>query len=268
MKGSGEQRAESGERRARTEGRRTMDDGRETRSRRRTFLYLLFICFLLSALSSQLSAPFVFAQDRSVIEARLTRFVKQIYNDDDDVRIKFNPMTISRNEKTKIRNISFLEMPDANGAGICSLELELDGGRTRNVHVPFRVFAKRKIFMMRHPGKQGDVIRKTDITVKEIYLSGRNNEYPATVEEVAGRVLKRDIAANTVVTKQILEEQIALQRGDLVNIVVESKRLLVQARGKTIDKGRIGDTVRVKNVTSGKELVGKVTGSNTVVVQF
>lgn len=243
-------------------------EDRGTRGGRRTFLSLFFLWFLLSALCCLFFAALVSAQDRSVIEARLTRFIKQIYNEDDDVRIKFNPITISQNGKTKIGNISFLEMPDATGAGICSLELEQGNGRTRNVHVPFRVFTKREIFMMRNPGKRGDIINKTDITVKEVYLSGRKNEYPATIEDVVGRVLKRDIAANTVVTKKVLEDQIALHRGDQVNIIAENKRLLVRTKGKAIDKGRIGDTVRVKNVASGKELVGRVTGSNTVVVQF
>jgi len=202
------------------------------------------------------------------VEVRLTRFVKQLYGENDDVRVRFNPVTISQNEKTKIKNISFVEMPDANGAGICSLELEQNGGRTRNVQVPFKVFTKRKIFMMRHPGKQGDIIRKGDISVKEIHLTGRNSEYPATAEDIIGRILKRDIAANTVITRQVIEDQIALQRGDLVNIVLEGKGLLVRTKGKAIDKGRVGDTVRVKNVTSGREITGKVASGSTVVIQF
>ncbi len=247
MKGSGERRAES---------------------KRTRFIWLFIFCFLLSALSSLLSAAFVFALDRSVVETRLERFVKQLYGENDDVRVRFNPVTISRNEKTKIRNISFVEMPDANGAGICSLELEQNGGRTRSVQVPFKVFTKRKIFMMRYPGKQGDIIRKGDISVKEIHLTGRNSEYPATAEDIIGRVLKRDIAANTVITRQVLEDQIALQRGDMVNIVLEGKGLLVRTKGKAIDKGRIGDTVRVKNVASGREVMGKVASGGTVVIQF
>lgn len=261
MKGSGEQRAESREPRAKREEQ-------NAKKKMISFVRLFFLCFLLSALSSPLSAGFAFALDQSVIEEKLARFVKQIYNEDDDVRVKFNPITISRNGRTKVKNISFLEMPDANGAGICSLEVEQNGGRTRSIQVPFKVFAKRKIFMLRHPGKQGDTIRKADVTVKEVYLTGRNNEYPAAIEEVAGMVLKRDIASNTVITKQVLEDRIALQRGDLVNIVVENKRFFVQTKGKAIDKGRIGDTVRVKNVASGREIAGKVAGSNTVVVQF
>ncbi len=261
MSSSREQRAESRE-------LKTKIEDRGARSRRRAFLKLFFFCFLLSAISYQLSAVFAFALDRSVVEARLTRFVKQLYGENDDVRIRFNPVTISQNEKMKIKNISFVEMPDANGAGICLLELEQNGGRTRSVQVPFKVFAKRKIFMMRNPGKQGDIIRKADISVKEIHLTGRNSEYPAAAEDITGRILKRDIAANTVITRQILEDQIALQRGDSVNIVLEGNGLLVRTKGKAVDKGRIGDTVRVKNITSGREVIGKVVSSSAVVVQF
>jgi len=234
----------------------------------RTPLNLFFFCCLLIAICCLLCPDFASALDRSVVEARLARFVKQLYGEDDDVRVRFNPVTISQNEKTKIKNISFVEMPDANGAGICSLELEQNGGRTRSVQVPFKVFTKRKIFMMRHPGKQGDIIRKGDISAKEIHLTGRNSEYPATAEDIIGRVLKRDIAANTIITRQVLEDQIALQRGDLVNIVLEGRGLLVRTKGKAIDKGRIGDTVRVKNVTSGREVMGKVASGGTVVIQF
>ncbi len=233
-----------------------------------TPLNLFFFCCLLIATCCLLCPDFALALDRSVVEARLTRFVKQLYGENDDVRIRFNPVTISQNEKTKIKNISFVEMPDANGAGICSLELEQNGGRTRSVQVPFKVFAKRKIFMMRNPGKQGDIIRKADISLKEIHLTGRNSEYPAAAEDIIGKILKRDIAANTVITRQILEDHIALQRGDSVNIVLEGNGLLVRTKGKAVDKGRIGDTVRVRNITSGREVIGKVVSSSAVVVQF
>lgn len=243
-------------------------EDRGSRIRRNAFLRLFFLCFFLSSVFCLLSSAFASALDRSVVEAKLARFVKQLYGENDDVRVRFNPVTISQNEKTKIKNISFVEMPDANGAGICSLELEQNGGRTRSVQVPFKVFTKRKIFMMRHPGKQGDIIRQGDISVKEIHLTGRNSEYPATAEDIIGRVLKRDIAANTVITRQILEDQIALQRGDLINIVLEGRGLLVRTKGKAIDKGRIGDTVRVKNVTSGREITGKIASGSNVVIQF
>jgi flagella basal body P-ring formation protein FlgA len=39
-------------------------------------------------------------------------------------------------------------------------------------------------------------------------------------------------------------------------------------KGKTIDKGKIGDTVRVKNISSGKEILGRVAAHNTVAIDF
>ena len=35
-----------------------------------------------------------------------------------------------------------------------------------------------------------------------------------------------------------------------------------------IDKGRIGDMVRVKNISSGREITGRVTAHNAVTVDF
>ena len=117
-------------------------------------------------------------------------------------------------------------------------------------------------------GKKDEAIKKGDIFIKETYMNGKGDEYPASLEDLTGKVLKRDVPANTIITYQMLEEPVAVQRGEIVNIVAENKKLLVLVKGKMIDKGRIGDTVRVKNISSGKEIVGRVTAHNAVSIDF
>jgi len=65
----------------------------------------------------------------------------------------------------------------------------------------------------------------------------------------------------------MLEEQLVLAKGEIVNMTLESKKLLVQAKGVALEKGKMGDTVRVRSA-SGKEVIGKVTGSNSISVEF
>jgi flagella basal body P-ring formation protein FlgA len=43
--------------------------------------------------------------------------------------------------------------------------------------------------------------------------------------------------------------------------------LVVQGKGTALEKGKVGDLVRVKS-PSGKEVIGKVTGNDTVAVEF
>jgi flagella basal body P-ring formation protein FlgA len=70
-----------------------------------------------------------------------------------------------------------------------------------------------------------------------------------------------------VITLKVLEDPTAIQKGEVVNITAQNRRLLVQGKGTALEKGKMGDVVRVKS-TSGKEIAGKVTGSNTVSVEF
>jgi flagella basal body P-ring formation protein FlgA len=236
----------------------------------RKVLTIFFLVFAFCLPSSIFLLPSVAcrAAEYSANEARIIRFVKEIYNDSDDIQVHLNTIPNQLKEKNKVKNITFMKVPDANGDGICNIEIDISGGRSKNVQVPFRVFVKRKLFVLKTAGKKDESIRRGDIFIKETYMNGKGDDYPASVEDLTDKILKRDVPANTILTYQMLEEPIAVQRGEIVNIVAENKKLLVLVKGKTIDRGRIGDTVRVKNISSGKEIVGRVTAHNTVGIDF
>jgi flagella basal body P-ring formation protein FlgA len=208
------------------------------------------------------------AAEYSVVEVKIINFIKEIYNDSDDIQIRLNTIPNQMKEKVKVKNITFAKIPDANGDGICAVEINASAGRSKNIQVPFRVFIKRKLFMLKIALKKDDVVKKEDILIKETYMNGKRDEYPASIADLAGKIVKRDLSANTILTYQMLEEPVVVQRGEIVNIVAENKKLLVLVKGKTIDRGRIGDTVRVRNMSSGKEIVGRVTALNTVSIEF
>ena len=154
------------------------------------------------------------------------------------------------------------------GDGICAVEIETAPGRLRTVQVPFRVFTKRELYVLKAAGQKGDAIGPKDIVVRETYMNGKGSGYPTSVDDVVGKVLKRDVPANTLVTDQILEDRIVVRRGDAVTIIAESDKLVVRTKGKTVDKGRMGDVIRVKNTVSGKEVMAKVVSSSSVKVEF
>jgi flagella basal body P-ring formation protein FlgA len=208
------------------------------------------------------------AAEYSVVEVKIINFIKEIYDDSDDIQIRLNTIPHQMKEKVKVKNITFAKIPDANGDGICAVEINASAGRSRNIQVPFRVFVKRKLYMLKIALKKDEYIKKEDILIKETYMNGKGDEYPASLADLSGKTLKRDLPANTILTHQMLEEPVAVQRGEIVNIVAENKKLLVLVKGKTIDKGRIGDTIRVKNISSGKEIVGRVTALNAVSIDF
>ncbi|MCX5807260.1 MAG: flagellar basal body P-ring formation chaperone FlgA [Proteobacteria bacterium] len=234
--------------------------GRQKGMRINTILYvLIYSLFIASA---------AFAAEVPTVEAKIKDFIRKFYNEREDVYIKLNHLPDSLKDKSRVKHINFAKIPDSNGDGLCLVEIDEKHGRTKNVYVSFRVSNKKKMFVLKQAAKKGDIVRSDDIFVKEVYLNGNGMDYPLKIGDVMGKALKRDVSAGTVITSQVLEDSFVMQRGDTVNIVAENKKLLVQTKGRTLERGKIGDFIRVKNLTSNKEIVGRVVGSGTVNVDL
>ena len=202
----------------------------------------------------------------STVEKQLTAFVKQFYGED-EIQVKFTNIPALLKGNIRVRNINFSKIPDGQGDGLCIVEYDGKEGRSQNVYVSFKVFKKRSLFVLNHDGKRGDTVTARDLTEKEAFLNGAG-QYPASRDEIVGKRLKRDMQAGSVITPQVLEERILVQSGEIVDITAENPRLSIHASGKALDRGRMGELIRVRNLTSGKEVYGKVTGTKSVTVEF
>lgn len=221
-----------------------------------------FICLWLASVHP------AFSQDESAVEKRLTSFIRDFYGKEEHVQVKLtNIPAFAKGGKVKVKSVNFAKVPDVQGDGLCLVEVEGKDVKERSVYVAFKVYKKKVLYMLHQTLKRGDVVKEEDVAEKEAYLTG-SVAYPSSRSEVVGRKVRKDLQAGTVLTPQVLEEQILVKSGDVVSIVAENQRLVVNANGKALDRGKLGETIRVKNMTSGKEILGRVTGSNTVTVEF
>jgi flagella basal body P-ring formation protein FlgA len=210
---------------------------------------------------------FASPNEQSPLEKRLTRFVEAFYGEESEIQVRFHNIPGSMNAWTKVKSVNFARVPDAQGDGICYVEFDGKEARERSAYVPFKVFKKKRLFVLKAAGKTGEAITDADLLEKETYLTG-TTAYPPSRAEVIGKRLRKDTPAGTVLTAQLLEDRVLVQRGEIVSIIAENRRLVIQSNGKALDRGRMGETIRVKNLSSGKEVYGKVTGSNAVSVEF
>lgn len=220
--------------------------------------FFLVLLFLIVALPEACSA--------SALELELTDFIRRVYYNT-DIQITFTQLPSHIKQGARPKTISFTKVPDANGDGICMVGIEGRNGTETNVYVPFKVFVKRKLYMVKHNIKRGNPVLLKNISEKETYLNGPGIAYPAGMEDVLGKVAKKEIYAGEIITRQLLEDHLAIQKGEVVKITAENKRLFIQAKGTALEKGKVGDLVRVKS-TSGKEVIGKITGNSTISIEF
>ncbi|MCX5815066.1 MAG: flagellar basal body P-ring formation chaperone FlgA [Proteobacteria bacterium] len=238
--------------------------GKQESMRTRFVLYIL----LFTIHYSLFTAFAVFAADQSTVEVKLTNFIKQFYSEKGDVYIKFNNYPEVLKDKAKVSHINFAKVPDSNGDGLCTVEIEDKRGLRRNVYVSFKALNKKRLYALKQNLKKGDIVTARDIAKKEVFLNENKGNYPSEIEDVIGKVIKKDVNAGAVFTNDMIEDNYVIKKNEIINVVAQSKRLSVQTKGRAEEKGRIGDTIRVKNMTSQKEILGKVTGSGVVNVDM
>ncbi|HBA56061.1 MAG TPA: flagella basal body P-ring formation protein FlgA [Syntrophorhabdus aromaticivorans] len=224
---------------------------------------LVFLFLLLVPVHGSL-----FAQEQSFIETRLTNFVKKIYDESEEIHVRPRNIPAQLKGRPNIRNISFVRMPDSRGEGLCLVEIEGKNRRDKNVYVPFRVTRKTRVFVLMENGKKGDVIRRDSVALRDTSLNDRRSVYPSRLEDVVGKTLKKDVPGGTVITSPLLDNPVVIERGEVVSIVAENRRIVVRAKGRALEKGRMGDSIRVKNTSSDREIYGKVVGDSVVSVSF
>lgn len=94
-----------------------------------------------------------------------------------------------------------------------------------------------------------------------------------TLEQLEGRTLRRAVAAGEIISERdllaIVDEKapVIIRPRDVVRVTAKKGRLtLVLPTAEAMQAGRLGETIRVRNTTSGRTVIGRVTGPGEVEV--
>ena len=105
------------------------------------------------------------------------------------------------------------------------------------------------------------IIDKVDLTqVRGQIYSPENPPY--------GLIAKRNININTFVTKELTELPIIVKRGQNILISAQSGLINVKMNGVAAEDGTLGQQIKVKNVSSGRFVYGKVVSEGEIRVNY
>jgi len=129
-----------------------------------------------------------------------------------------------------------------------------------------RVTAFDWVIKSRRSIGKGEVIGEKDIyrtlhSVRHIPKGALIKEY-LTV----GKIIKRSIPANFIITERNIENIHAVKKGQKVILLFDSGRLRITAKGVAKENGFIGENIRVLNTSSKKQIEGKIIDNRTVIV--
>lgn len=152
-------------------------------------------------------------------------------------------------------------------SGNTSVGVQCPGGW--RLYVPVKVETLRQVLALRHSVERGSILTADDVDHVLVDTGRLVQGYYTDVTTVVGHTLKRSAAGGTLLTHALIEEPPAIVRGQRVALIAggASSGIAVQAPGEALTDARIGERLRVKNLSSGKVVEGVVRGPGSVEVR-
>ena len=116
------------------------------------------------------------------------------------------------------------------------------------------------------------LLNKATINKQQLTLSKRNiaqlhRGYFTDPKQVAGSISRRSLKPGTTITPSMIEQPVLIKRGQTITLRASNPAVTVEMAGEAMRKGRAGESIKVRNISSGKIVHGKVISSELVQIQ-
>jgi flagella basal body P-ring formation protein FlgA len=138
----------------------------------------------------------------------------------------------------------------------------------RSATVTFRVNAPRPVVVAVRELARGTVIHPRDLRIEQRPAERVPRGALAEMDLVAGKEVVRPLAPGEVVTSSVVATVRAVRRGAVVALILEGPGFRIVARGVAAEDGAVGETIRVVNQSSRREVSGRIDDDRTVRVSF
>lgn len=147
-----------------------------------------------------------------------------------------------------------------------NIDVSIDGKHYTQVRCTMRVRVFDNMVVAARQFRQEKTITAEDVRLEEREDSGANWTYYTDVNQVIGKVAKKVVTQGTIINSSIIQNPIAVSRGDKIKITAEVNGVVIQTDGVAMENGRIDGYITVKNINSSRLLRGKVVDENHVLV--
>jgi flagellar basal body P-ring formation protein FlgA len=114
----------------------------------------------------------------------------------------------------------------------------------------------------------GDIIAADDLEWQAVHLARLSGNSLTDAEQLVGRMAKRPLKAGQVLRQSDVAVSPVMHKNDLIRLVVKTGQMTLSVQGKAMQDAAMGQSIRVMNVNSNRQLTGTVIDAGTVAIGF
>lgn len=146
------------------------------------------------------------------------------------------------------------------------ISVPIGSGKSLRAKVQGEVHPVIEVPVLNRHAAPGETIRESDITWTEMQARRSNHNTVTSVDQLVGMSVRRPIGAGRVIRRTDVKPIQLIRKGDVVTMVFRTSLMTLTLRGQALENGSRQESIRVKNLASGKTVIGSVTDSGIVSV--
>ena len=144
----------------------------------------------------------------------------------------------------------------------------VNGQEKKRIRVSARVDLYADVLVAGHFLQRHHEIQEKDVQWVNRNVASLPNDIVTDLKDVLDRRTTLSINGQEVLRKSMVEFPPLVKRGDCVMMAIENQQFKITTWGEVKDEGRKGDRIRLVNLSSRKEVYGRVLDANTVLVDY
>lgn len=154
------------------------------------------------------------------------------------------------------------------GLGKLQVKVNCQGNQPWTKFVPAEVSLFAEVLVASENIRRGTMIEERHIRLMETNLAKLRRTPVSDRDLVIGMELKYPLTSGGAFSLESLSKPVLVERGDLVQLVAESKNLKIRQQGEALQDGALGKIINVRNSSSEMVVQAEVVGSGRVKVQL
>jgi flagella basal body P-ring formation protein FlgA len=149
-----------------------------------------------------------------------------------------------------------------------AVEVFVDGHKQAQARVSAVVDLYGQVVVAARPLMGRHVIGPDDVELRRVNLAELGGGHLSEPRDAVGLRTRTALVAGQALDLRRLEQAPLIHPGDVVTMIFNAEGLKVSAKGKAEQTGYAGGRIRLSNLSTKREVWGKVLDSGTVVVEF
>ena len=163
-------------------------------------------------------------------------------------------------------SVDTIDYNSQNQRFAASISVPIGNGKIIRAQTQGAVYPVIEVPVLSKHTAPGETIHASDIVWTAMRARRSNYNTVTSADQLIGMSARRPITAGRVIRRTDVKPIELIHKGDLVTMIFRTSFMTLTLRGQALENGALKDTIRVKNLSSGKTVVGSITQSGIVSV--